>query len=79
MTEHSDSGRAQGDPGEANRGIGQERVDEPSPAPRQRAMLAPAAGGPGAGSGPTRSSEADGAPATEEDRAVRDQGRPQNA
>jgi hypothetical protein len=34
-----------------NAGIGQERVGEPAAAPRQKAERAPAAGGPGTGSG----------------------------
>lgn len=78
MTEDRDLGRAQGDPGEANRGLGQEMVGNPSPGPRQR-PLDPAAGGPGSGTGEARSSPADdGAPSTEEERAIRDQGLPQN-
>jgi hypothetical protein len=78
MTDARDEGRAQGDPGEANRGIGQERVGESSPGPRQR-PLDPAAGGPGSGAGETRVVDPDdGAPRTEEDRAIRDQGLPQN-
>lgn len=40
----------QGDLGEANRGVGQEIVGEPSPGPLQR-PLDPAAGGPGTGGG----------------------------
>ena len=39
-----------GDPGALNRGVGQERVDETGPTPKQR-PLDPAAGGPGTGSG----------------------------
>jgi hypothetical protein len=34
-----------------NAGIGQERVGEPGPAPRQKAERPPTAGGPGTGSG----------------------------
>lgn len=34
-----------------NAGIGQERVGETGPAPRQKAERPPAAGGPGSGSG----------------------------
>lgn len=44
--------RVEGDPAEANRGLGQERVDEPGPGPQQR-PLDPAAGGPGQGVGPS--------------------------
>lgn len=44
--------RIDGDPAEANRGLGQERVGEAGPGPDQR-PLDPAAGGPGAGTGPT--------------------------
>ncbi len=57
----------QGDPGDANRGLGQERVDEPSPAPRQRSQRPPAAGGPGKGVSPTLGPDAE----TEEDKAQR--------
>lgn len=35
----------------ANAGIGQERVGEPGPAPRQKAERPPVVGGPGSGSG----------------------------
>lgn len=45
-----DPDQPQGDLGEANRGIGQEIVGEPSPGPVQR-PLDPAAGGPGTGGG----------------------------
>lgn len=79
MTGDRDLGRAQGDPGEANRGIGQEIIGEASPGPRQRPTHAPAAGGPGSGAGEARSPDNDDAPATEEDRAIRDQGLPQNS
>jgi hypothetical protein len=51
MTERADAGRSDGDPGELNRGLGQQRVGEALPAPRQAPALAPAAGGPGAASG----------------------------
>ena len=47
------NGKIQGDPGEANRGIGQEMVGEPGPGPTQRPAFAPAAGGPGNGAGET--------------------------
>ncbi len=50
MTEPRDTNSAQGDLGDANRGIGQEIVGEPSSGPRRR-PLDPAAGGPGSGSG----------------------------
>lgn len=36
-----------------NAGIGQERVDEAGPAPRQTSRRPPTAGGPGSGSGAT--------------------------
>lgn len=78
MTDTQDLGRAQGDPSEANRGRGQEIVGEPSPGVRQRPPLDPAAGGPGSGFGETRTPTPDGPPATEEERAIRDQGLPQN-
>lgn len=45
--------RLDGDPAEANRGVAQERVDEPGPGPLQR-PLDPAAGGPGSGVGPSK-------------------------
>ena len=45
--------KAPGDPGEANRGIGQERVGEAGPGSVQRPPLAPAAGGPGTGDAQT--------------------------
>lgn len=44
--------RIDGDPAEANRGLGQERVGEAGPGPDQR-PLDPAAGGPGKGTGAT--------------------------
>jgi len=69
------AGTIEGDRGEANRGIGQEIVGEPSPGPRQR-PLDPAAGGPGTGGG------ASGEPkhqrpmaAGVEDAAAKDEGR----
>lgn len=55
----SGSANPDGDPGEANRGLGQARVGEPSPTPRQRSERAPAAGGPGVGVGPTVGSDAE--------------------
>ena len=73
MTDASEPGRIQGDPAEANRGLGQEIVGEAAPGPRQR-PLDPAAGGPGSGAGPS-GSELE----TEEARAIRDQGLPQNS
>lgn len=79
MTESREPGRIEGDPAEANRGLGQEIVGEASPGPRQR-PLAPAAGGPGSGAGESGSTRQVGrAPPTEEERAVRDQGLPQNS
>jgi hypothetical protein len=78
MTDAHDLGRAEGDPGEANRGIGQEIVGKPGPGARQRPPLDPAAGGPGSGSGETRTPVPGGPPPTEEDRVIRDQGLPQN-
>lgn len=79
MTESREPGRIEGDPAEANRGLGQEIVGEASPGPRQR-PLDPAAGGPGSGAGESGSARQVGrAPRTEEERAVRDQGLPQNS
>ncbi len=79
MTESREPGRIGGDPAEANRGLGQEIVGEASPGPRQR-PLDPAAGGPGSGAGESGSRHQVGrAPRTEEERAVRDQGLPQNS
>lgn len=54
MTDAPDPGRIQGDPAEANRGLGQEIVGEAAPGPRQR-PLDPAAGGSGSGAGPSGS------------------------
>lgn len=70
-----DTARIQGDPGEANRGVGPEMVGEASPRPRQRS-LDPAAGGSGAGS--ARTPRSNGLYEAEEARVLRDQGPPQN-
>lgn len=79
MTEPREPGRIEGDPAEANRGLGQEIVGEASPAPLQR-PLDPAAGGPGSGAGESGSARRPGhAPMTEEERAIRDDGLPQNS
>lgn len=79
MTDASDPGRIQGDPAEANRGLGQEIVGEPSPGPRQR-PLDPAAGGPGSGAGESgTANRPSGAPRTEQERAARTQRTPQNS
>lgn len=43
-----------------NAGIGQQRVGEPGPAPRQKAERPPAAGGPGTGSGSATRSGGEG-------------------
>jgi hypothetical protein len=51
MTDPSSDRRIDGDAGEANRGVGQERVGETRPGPVQRPPFAPAAGGPGTGAG----------------------------
>ena len=53
MTDRETPDRIEGDPGEANRGIGQEIVGEPAPGPVQRPPYPPAAGGPGTGVGET--------------------------
>jgi len=79
MTETREPGRIQGDPAETNRGLGQEIVGEASSGPRQR-PLDPAAGGPGSGAGESGSAHRSGnAPRTEEERAIRDDGLPQNS
>ena len=70
-------GQRGGDPGEANRGISQAIIGDPSPGPLQR-PLDPNAGGPGSGAGAPQSSDDEVAPATEEARAIRDHGLPQN-
>jgi len=51
MPEHRSETRVQGDPGELNRGLGQARVGQAAPGPLENPQLAPAAGGPGSGSG----------------------------
>lgn len=79
MTETRQPRLIQGDPAEANRGLGQEIVGEAWPGPRQR-PLDPAAGGPGSGAGERESARRPGnAPRTEKDRAIRDDGLPQNS
>lgn len=78
MTADRPSREAKGDAGEQNRGIGQEMIGEASSGPRQSPDLAPAAGGPGSGIGETRTSDDSLAPLTEEERAIRSQGLPQN-
>ena len=79
MTEAREPGRIEGDPAESNRGLGQEIVGEASPGPRQR-PLDPAAGGSGSGAGESGSARRPGnAPTTEEERAIRDHGLPQNS
>jgi hypothetical protein len=52
----------QGRPVHTNAGIGQERVGEPGSAPKQRPKLAPAAGGPGSGSGDDATPTAENGP-----------------
>lgn len=51
MTDRGDQRRAQGDPGEVNRGVGQNIVSGSDPGPPE--APAPAAGGPGSGAGET--------------------------